>query len=292
LQAPKLIAFEHTPTRVKSHPENVIIWIGGLGDGILTVPYTRDLARAVPPNWAVIDILLNSSYTGWGTSNLQKDVAEIAQCVHYLRHTGGKTGQIVLMGHSTGCQDVMEYLTGRGHERRPHVDGAIIQASVSDREAMNIMLPEQQIKTANELALSWVASGRAEDVLPSKATEGFFDSPVSAYRWLSLASPNHDGDDDYFSSDLPLEKLQRTFGKLPASTVLCILYSGEDEYVPKQVDRKALVQKWIDIVKAGTGRVDEERSGVVPGATHNLKGDPHDVVNELLNRVVAFVTNL
>jgi len=48
----------------------------------------------------------------------------------------GKFGKIVLMGSSTGCQDVMEYLTGANAAKRPRIDGGILQAPVSDREAI------------------------------------------------------------------------------------------------------------------------------------------------------------
>lgn len=41
--------------------------------------------------------------------------------------------KIILMGHSTGCQDAMQYLLTK-HSDTP-INGAILQASCSDREA-------------------------------------------------------------------------------------------------------------------------------------------------------------
>ncbi len=196
------------------------------------------------------------------------------------------------MGHSTGCQDVMHYLVGPGKESRPPIDGAILQASVSDRQAMEGQLSEEQRSNTNKIAAEWVAAGRGEDVLSSAATHGFFDAPICARRWLSLASPNHDGEDDYFSSDLSDEQFQKTFGSLPKRTRLCILYSGKDEYVPEYVDKKALVEKWIGFVKRGSGEMDEKNSGVVEGATHDLKDNPEEVINEVLSRVDGFVQGL
>lgn len=82
---------------------------------VLTWPhrYPTTIAKALDPNWAIAEVLLSSSYRGWGTSSLQKDATEIAQCVQYFQSLRPEQ-KIVLMGHSTGCQDVMEYVVGKG----------------------------------------------------------------------------------------------------------------------------------------------------------------------------------
>lgn len=239
-----------------------------------------------------MQVQLSSSHIGWGTSSLGKDVDELSQCVDYFRNIAGRSGKFVFMGHSTGCQDVIHYLVGPGKENRAPIDGGIMQASVSDRQAMEGQLDEEQRSNTNKIAAEWVAAGRGEDVLSSAATHGFFDAPICARRWLSLASPDHDGEDDYFSSDLTDEQYQKSFGSLPKRSKLCILYSGKDEFVPEHVDKKALVEKWIGFVKRGSGEVDEKNSGVVEGATHDLKNNPEEVINELFSRVISFISDL
>ncbi|KFY47445.1 hypothetical protein V496_10645 [Pseudogymnoascus sp. VKM F-4515 (FW-2607)] len=290
--AGKLVAFELTAAEKEEQRQNILFFIGGLGDGLLTVPYAAQLARQLPPTWSLVQVQLSSSHIGWGTSSLGKDVDELSQCVDYFRNIAGRSGKVVFMGHSTGCQDVMHYLVGPGKESRAPIDGGILQASVSDRQAMEGQLDEKQRSNTNKIAAEWVAAGRGEDVLSSAATHGFFDAPICARRWLSLASPNHDGEDDYFSSDLTDEQYQRSFGSLPKRSKLCILYSGKDEYVPEHVDRKALVEKWIGIVKRGSGEVDEKNSAVVEGATHDLKNNPEEVINGVFTRVIGFVSDL
>jgi hypothetical protein len=274
---------------VDSLPQNLLIWIGGLGDGLMTVPYPALLARALPESWSLAQTLLGSSYGGWGTSSLKLDAVELHQCVKYFR--GVKNGKIVLMGHSTGCQDVMEYLVGPGHEDRPPIDGAILQAPVSDREASLMHMPHDQYAKSVAAAQAMVSEGNVDEILPTSVTYGFFGAPVTARRWLSLLSPNHDGEDDYFSSDLPDTQLSRTFGILPAHTPLCILYSGADEHVPPEIDKMALISKWINIVQRH-GKVDTKYSGVIDGASHNLKQDSADVVAELVRRVIGFLGDL
>ncbi|KAK5017394.1 hypothetical protein LTR39_001565, partial [Cryomyces antarcticus] len=246
---------------------------------------------ALPPDWSLVRPLLSSSYNGWGTSSLKRDVKELGKLVDYLR--GMRKGAvIVLMGHSTGCQDCIEYATGEGASERPPIDGIILQAPVSDREAMIHMMPDQYRPTT-ELAQRWLDDGKGEDVLPNSATKAFFDStPVTARRWLSLASPNRDGDDDFFSSDLSTESLRKTFGALKRSTPLLVLFGGQDQYVPDSIDKAGLVARWTATVKAAEGAVDEVNGGVVRGASHNLDGDAQEVVEDLIQRVKRYLRRL
>jgi len=288
LYTPRLTAFEHTPHSTYGASQNIILFIGGLFDGLLTVPYTSKISDALPPTWTLAQVHLSSSYTGWGTASLQKDVKELSKCVSYFRRI--KSGKVVLMGHSTGCQDVMEYLTGPGHESRTPIDAGIIQAPVSDREATLMTMDLAAYKSSCEIAEKMIAAGEGNEIVPSKSTN--MPCPITAYRWLSLMSPNHDGDDDYFSSDLTDEQLMKSFGSLPPGVPLCILESGSDEYMPQSIDKEALVRRWIEIVKKGKGMVDEGYSGIVKGATHNLAKDQEEVVLGLVGSVLGFLTGL
>ncbi|TVY34104.1 UPF0613 protein [Lachnellula subtilissima] len=287
----RLVAFEHTPKETSAQSQNILIFIGGLFDGLHNVPYTSTIAEALPPTWSIAQAILSSSYTGWGISSLQKDVKELSQCVAYFRTI--KSGKIILIGNSTGCQDIMEYLTGAGHEDRAPINGGIIQGPVSDREAMIMTMDPAVYKSSCAAAQAMVDAGDSAEILPSKKTDNFFSNcPVSAYRWLSLASPNHDGDDDYFSSDLTDEQLMKTFGSLPATSPLCILFSDADEYMNKDIDKMALTKRWIEITKRGAGKVDEENSVPLEGASHNLAGNSDEVVQGLVRRVLGFLSGV
>lgn len=286
-QAKGLVAFEHAPPASR---KNMILFIGGLTDGFLTVPYIPSLSKALPESYSLAQVLLSSSYSGWGTSSLGLDVREIAQCVRYFRdlHPGGK---IVLLGHSTGCQDVLHYLVSEGE--RPPIDGGILQAAVSDREALAGLFSPEEYKTSIELAQTYIDEGRGEDVLPRSITGGVFRSPISANRWISLLSPgpDHAGEDDYFSSDFDEERLRRVFGKAGAARIrLSVLYGEKDEAVPEAVDKHVLVGKWARHIRDGGGVVDED-SGIVKGATHSLEkgGEP---VEDLKRRILGFIERL
>lgn len=188
---------------------------------------------------------------------------------------------------------MMEYLVGSGHETRELINGGILQAPASDREAILAAIDPKVYEDSCKVAQEMVDAGDGDEIISKKVTKGYFSpAPISAKRWLSLASPNHDGDDDYFSSDLSDEQLNKSFGSLPARSPLCVLFSGNDEFMPKTLDMAALIHKWAEVIKKGSGNVDEENSGVVKGASHNLAGNPDEVVQDLVKRVWGFLDGL
>jgi pimeloyl-ACP methyl ester carboxylesterase len=283
----RLTAFEFT--RPSTPLTNILFWVGGLSDNLLTVDYPTVLAHKLPPSWTIVQVALTSAGSGWGTTTLARDAKELAACVRYFRAIVPSGSKFVLMGHSTGCQDAMEYVTGPDRDSRPAIDGVVLQAPVSDREA-SAGMKKDEYDGIVDTSRQYVAEGRPHDSLPKALDGGIFaKTAVTAYRWLSLLSPDKDGDDDYFSSDLTDDQLRRSFGRFPATTPLLILCSGEDEHVPKSIHVPAMIQRWKGFVREGGGVVDEQHSGIVEGATHNLDGCSEVVVQRLVDKVNGFV---
>lgn len=293
--AKKLTAFEHTPTRTNSpgQPSNFILWIGGLGDGLLGVRYPTVIAQVLPESWALVEVSLSSAYDGWGTGSLARDAEEVAKCVAYFKNMR-PSSKLVLMGHSTGCQDIMEYIVGPSPSSVLPVDGIILQAGLSDRQGWAAMVGDDEelkasLKYTVDLAQKWVEKGDGEAILPQKGNKvlEMFESPCTAYRAHSLLSVG--GDDDYFSTDLPDEKFKNTFGKIPNKTKVMFLWGSKDPFIPTEIDKEGTLKKWAGFVKGGGAEVDELNGGVVPGATHNLNRDDQEVVQDLVGRVVRFI---
>jgi hypothetical protein len=287
----KLVAFEHI-TSSGDPSKHILLWIGGLGDGLHTVSYPAPLSQRLPRNWSLAQVVVRSSYNGWGSGSLERDAKDLAQCVNYFRKNKSDGAKLVCMGHSTGCQDVMEYLTGKGCTERAVIDGVILQAPVSDREALKEDMDDETISQLLNTSRQWMDSGRGNDVLPESVDGKYFGkaSTVTAYRWYSILSPG--GDDDYFSSDLSDETLRKTFGSIKKESPLLILYSGDDDNAPESVDLNALTHKWMEFVKNGGGLVDEEYGGVVPRAHHNLEEDDDEVLDDLCKRVYGFLSKV
>ncbi|PHH87586.1 hypothetical protein CDD83_8664 [Cordyceps sp. RAO-2017] len=266
---PVLVHPYHSPSRGTCAYEmgivssrNAVIFIGGLGDGPHSTPYIRTvaarLAAATDLSYSVFEIRLRSAFSGFGTSSLMNDVEDIAALVKYLRSLG--RDRIVLFGHSTGCQDCMEY-THYAKHNSPRVDGFILQAPVSDRESLEVFHPDYQ--TSLDLASSWIAQGKADDCLPAGMASNVLGAPVSAYRLHSLWSKG--GDDDYFSTDLDDETVKRVWARFEKPVL--VLHSEKDEFVVEggPIDQSAQNKRYRD-----ANPLVSPLSGLIPGTGHTV----------------------
>ena len=196
--------------------ENALVFIGGLTSG----PGVSDLTKLCQSitgsenlSYSVWEFRMRSSYTGFGFSSLANDAEDLAAIVAYLRQTGKK--KVVVMGHSTGlhpfppllevcvclfvdlihdsrpgCQDCLEY-TNRDKYNSPPVDGYILLAPVSDREAAAAFTSQDIIDATVKTAQDMLAKGKANDTMPSGSIPPIFASPITAYRWNSLAAKGY-----------------------------------------------------------------------------------------------------
>lgn len=333
MQSPRLTAFEYTSgSGAVSKKRHSLLFIGGLSDGLGTVPFINDIATALEDtDWSVFFVLLSSSYTGWGMSSLGKDVEEIAECVEYVRRykasepTQSETpSKVVLMGHSTGSQDVLHYIyapnplpqnplfdAGLDYVSRPAIDGAILQSPVSDREALLSTLksgtpgnPPEKLQEAYTQAVAFAkkqtyTDDRQDVVMPISMTAklGFpEDTALSSRRFLSLTSPDSPQDpleDDVFSSDLDDLRLLQTFGMIASSGLLkqtlLVVPGDADQYVPAGVDKTELLTRWENATKLGAGekKIWDDRSGLIPGATHSPSGDEQTESRRMLVSTVT-----
>ena len=64
------------------------------------------------------------------------------------------------------------------------------------------------------------------------------------------------------------------------------------EHVSAELDKEALVKKWTCVAKDAGANIDDTNGGVVPRASHNLNGNPDNVVQDLVRRVLGFVDRL
>ncbi|KAL4876952.1 hypothetical protein BJY04DRAFT_199255, partial [Aspergillus karnatakaensis] len=267
-------------------------------------------------------------------SGLGRDIDEIALCVSYIQQykqqsdASSKERKIVIMGHSTGSQDVMQYICAPNprapnpvfdRERppvfRPQVDGAIMQAPVSDRQAIRWALklgskehtPKQLQQIYDNAVVkakrhTFEDHGELDTVVPLSATTSLgypASTAVSSRRFLSLASPDGPrcpSEDDLFSSDLSEGRLRRTIGMVCSRGVLrgklLVLYSGKDPCVPPEVDKGGLLRRWREVVDV-EGKYWHEESGIIPGATHTLEGEKQiEPRGILVDKVVRFLLDI
>ena len=203
------------------------------------------------------------------------------------------------MGFSTGCQDLMHYLLFPIPASSPHprlnVSGIILQAPVSDREALlHEIETNPTAKAAYEKVLS-IASTTPKDkhkttILPlDLITPMFGPSPVSISRFLSLASPDspeNPSTEDYFSSDLFDERLSTTWGRigsvahfLPSPITnnksVLVLQGAVDASIPAHIDKAALLARWKSFLEKGRSTL-HPSSQVIEHADHGHLGTSHE----------------
>ncbi|KAH8807171.1 putative siderophore biosynthesis lipase/esterase [Xylogone sp. PMI_703] len=326
-----LVTFEYTPSTT-AHKPHSLLFVGGLGDGLATTEYMSDVVRALEPTqWSLFSLSLSSAYGQWGLSHLDRDTDEIAQCVRYIldyKKTKFNNSKIVLMGHSTGSQAVLHYLHRPNphtstpafdpdlqHVTRPALDGAIMQAPVSDRQAIGLVLEggigdktPAQVQVAyrqiEEIAKKAESGDQSFDtILPLALTSNIYprNTPISCRRFMSLASPESPQaprEDDLFSSDLSDEQFSKTFGMIKVQGLLkgklVVLISGADQSVPASVDKEGLLRRWKNVTDQGEGQIwDDEYSGVIPNASHALSNDDQaEPRKDLVRRVLGYVHRL
>lgn len=328
-QTETLVTFEYTSSSTQQ--PHSILFVGGLGDGLATTSYTADLIRALQPTeWSFFTLNLTSSYQAWGLGHLDRDTDEIAQCIRYIKsYKNAKFGnsKLILMGHSTGSQCVIHYLTRPNphtfippfdpelqHVERLALDGAIMQAPVSDREAIQWVLhhgiggkSQSEVRAIYEklksIAKESTLHGTSSDVmLPISMTSQIGyppNTPLSCRRFLSLISPESPGspsEDDLFSSDLTDDQLGRTFGMIKQQGLLkhklMVLISGADQSMPDWINKEELLSRWKNATNQNqsTGMWDGEHSGVIPDASHALSNDDQAEPRKfLVDKVLSYL---
>ncbi|OAP64665.1 hypothetical protein AYL99_00637 [Fonsecaea erecta] len=285
-----------------SSPPNVLLFVGGLYDNFRSPAYVDDLAALFPRDvadqtWRVMHVQLSSNGRSWGLFDLDRDVGEIAAAITYIRETitQSPSTPVVLMGHSTGCQDLMHYLVSpvSTSSPRPSVSGAILQAPVSDREAiLHAVFESPAAKLGYEAALQIASSTPGEKhkttILPMDLTTPLFGpSPISITRFLSLASPDSPGRpamDDYYSSDLSDQRLRETFGQIGAVPHLqpssqgakksvLVLQGADDQSIPPTVDKALLLSRWKSALESTAEATLSPHSLIIPHAQHDISGE-------------------
>lgn len=213
-----------------------LICIGGLTDGLLACPWVPELSKlAGDCNWSTTQPLLTSSYTGYGTGSLSRDTEELSSFILQLKNKFN-TQDIVIVGHSTGCQNACHFTANGDAEAVALVSGIALQAAVSDQEA-GLLEPS----ASNYLQF---AREQPTDKLDSLMPIEAHWTPISVRRFLSLFEKY--GDDDYFSSyltDSELSSKLAHFDGLPNLKGVILAYSMADQYVPLDIDKNSLVDR-------------------------------------------------
>ncbi|CAK7227336.1 hypothetical protein SBRCBS47491_006534 [Sporothrix bragantina] len=268
---------------------HALVFIGGLTDGPHTTPYIRSIAKHLATadaakglGYSVFELRMQSSFHGYGFKRLTDDVADLSALVKHLKTNLGRD-KIVFLGHSTGCQDQMAYAKAMKAGESPEVNGFILQGPVSDRECLVPYFKAGEHDMTVAATEKMIKEGKENEIVPREFMPEMIKAPHSAYRWHSLISFN--GDDDFFSSDLPDERLADEWSYFTKPVL--VLPSEKDECVPKTIDVPKNVARWKTFCPPG---VFSEFSGSIPGAGHTV--EPAESQAWMADRVTSFLKSL
>ncbi len=252
-----------------SRAETGLIFVGGLTDSFYCVKYLGQLAQTLTERGkpvAFIQPMLSSSGIAYGLSSLDQDVTEIATLIQHLRTTTSMQ-RFVLMGHSTGCNDIVHF-SNTYDIRAQSIVAGILQAPVSDRDYHRLTHTAEEA----EAEISMAANHALDEYLPVALNDGL---PIKPARFLSLVGEKTS--EDLFSADLPVDYMRERFSRLSVPTL--VIWSSNDEYVP-QTSHNIVPQAVRDALPDGRLRT--------INANHACDGNADDVVrhvSELLDDV-------
>jgi hypothetical protein len=243
---PTLVMFTSGPDVRDS--EGTVVFVGGLTDGPMGLAYLPALAAALEAKrWRLCQPTLSSSYLGFGVSDLDKDVEELDLVLDRILASANRDATrkkdenenahaVALVGHSTGCQDIVHFLKRGRH--KDAITAAVLQAPVSDREAMCMEHGSEAIEAAHDAARLMMESGDGDSLMP-RSTPGVFGAPVTAARYFSLSGRMTL--DDMFSSDLTESEFLEKIGHmgLPSAPKSLWVRSADDESTRRVPNAKA-----------------------------------------------------
>lgn len=190
-------------------------------------------------------------------------VDDIQGVINLIKTRGVK--DIFLVGHSTGCQKLIYYLSRRGKQKM--VKGAVLLCPMSDYAAALKLDKNSQLEKATNLAKKYVKEGKTDRILPLEIWPHMHD----AQRFLSLYTP--DSKEEIFSY-CQKGKQPETYQsvKIP----MLVIFAEKDECKDRLIRRieewfrKYSHSRWLDTC-------------IIKNALHGLQGVENEVVKQVEN---------
>lgn len=188
-------------------------------------------------------------------------VDDLQGAVDYIKSRGVE--DIFLVGHSTGCQKSIYYLSRRG--KQDLIKGVILLCPVSDYAASPTWADPENLRKATRTARRLVKKGQPHTLLPTNIWPALHD----AQRFLSLYTP--DSEEEIFTYAQP-GKPPTTLRKITIPTLA--IYAGEDEYHSRPTKE---ITQWF----RENSRAEDLVVTSIDGALHNFTGHTDEIIRLL-----------
>ena len=206
----------------------LILLIGGLGDLLFSVKYFEYLWEKLNDYKLCIPIM-RSSGNSFGNTIIWDDVEDIKEIIKHISYNN-EIKDIYLIGHSTGCQDILCLFKKKIQKEFP-IRKCILQGPVSDRDYIK---DDQKLKNeikrieniSNILFKDWNNSQLKNSI---EVSQYLYDNkyPLLIRRFISLYSKL--GDEDWFSYDIEENILNQLYSIIDIPFLF--VFSLNDQYV-------------------------------------------------------------
>jgi pimeloyl-ACP methyl ester carboxylesterase len=201
---------------------------------------------------------------GGGAEIFTDCVDDIDGAVRCAQSHGAR--EIVLVGHSTGCQKSVYWAYKR---RSKGIHGMVLLAPLSDWASANAMKEERPLlKDATQKARALMKAGKPHGFLP----DGVWHHPITAQRFLSLYTP-----ESVEQSIFPyFNELRHAKIFTSVTAPVLALFAGKDEYGDRPAKK---IEAWFQAHPPKGGLT----SAVVRGVDHGFKGAEQNVAQNIAN---------
>lgn len=179
-----------------------------------------------------------------------------------------KIDKLHLLGHSTGCQDIIKFLSVTKYLNL--IGCCFLQGPASDRESTLMETSKEEVEKYLKISKDYIYKNEPNKLMP---TESYF-VPITAGRYYSLNSKF--GDDDMFSSDFTNEDFKNIFKHIPKNVKICFIESENDECIPDYVNKTELIERMANSVENGY-------SYLLKGTNHSVDKNEEDLIKYIIN---------
>lgn len=192
-------------------------------------------------------------------------VDDIEGAVRFAEKAGAK--EIVLVGHSTGCQKSAYWASKKGvfHTK---VRAVVLLAPVSDRSAYLKEVGEKKLEKVERIARALIKKGKEKELLPAHIWPNLLD----AQRFLSLSSV--DSEEEIF----PYAQPKRRTGNLQKIRIpTMVFWPANDEYESRPAKE---VAAWFE-----KNLKPKHKVVIVPKVGHSF----HDAEKQIAREIAKFM---
>lgn len=179
---------------------------------------------------------------------------DLQGAVDFMKKRG--MNEIILMGHSTGCQKIVYYLANSQNK----VKGAVLLCPMSDYAFALREYGRRKLGALAKLAQKLVRSNKAHQLLPPNLWPHYDD----AQRFLSLYTPQSK------ENIFPYDDSAKPTALNKIRTPLLVVLAEKDEYRDRPIKK---IRGWF--INRGLTTV------IIPDALHSLQGREKQVVSKI-----------